>query len=810
MADTDFTQKISADPTGFEAGWKRAVASAQASSSAITTQFKGISDSIGLVTKTFAGFAAALAGGAALKKFLDATVEWNAEALKMSQRLGVSTQQASILNVALHHLGIESETYNSAASKLSKQIQGNAQAFEVMGVKVKDATGAYRPVTDVMQEVNEKLIALKNPIAQNIAGQQVYGKGWDEVRAILKITKQGMEDAEVEARKLGLIVGPEGAAMAKRYTEQMRDVGLVTKSLEIQVGNRLLPVFIELGKVTAENVTPAVKGFQTVLETVAVLAANVAFVFGGVGREIGAIGAQMALLMHPSSWGKGGWTAISDAVKADGEAARAELTLLENKLMGIKTGDPYLANAKGKGEAAHGPGADPMYHFKQKGEGGKDPSRMAEWEAALAERKAALEQQGLLEGQFREMSKADEAKYWADLLSMQGLSDQERIALTRKTAEAKMAGIKNDFEVQVATLHAEAAAFKNNTDERMRLELQIQAKYQQGTKEYAAAAKAIVEIQRQAADQGRQIRESRVQAERDADLQTLTLAQQTAQTALHLGLITDTQMLAAERQFEIRRTAIAREALQARKADLKNPTLNPDGNPIEVEKVNRALEALEQQHQVKMGEIRGRMTTTVLSPITDTFRSIQASWSSLIGQLLSGTLTIGGFIKGIFVTAGEAIIQTLSNIAAKWAVNALLEKVLTKTTALSQISANAGVAGAAATASAAAIPFYGWAIAPEAGIAAAAAAMSFTSFLSAAGGFDIPGNINPIVQTHAREMILPAKLADQVRGMTSGGGGETHLHVHAVDAESVKRLFQNNGAALVDVLQKQHRNFAFG
>jgi hypothetical protein len=93
-----------------------------------------------------------------------------------------------------------------------------------------------------MGEVNQKLLEIKNPIEQNIAGMQVYGKGWQEIKGILKITSDEMDRAEVRARQLGLVVGTEGVAAAKQYKEQLRDLSLVRSSLSVQFGNQLLPI----------------------------------------------------------------------------------------------------------------------------------------------------------------------------------------------------------------------------------------------------------------------------------------------------------------------------------------------------------------------------------------------------------------------------------------------------------------------------------------------------------------------------------------------------------------------------------------
>jgi uncharacterized phage infection (PIP) family protein YhgE len=61
--------------------------------------------------------------------------------------------------------------------------------------------------------------------------------------------------------------------------------------------------------------------------------------------------------------------------------------------------------------------------------------------------------------------------------------------------------------------------------------------------------------------------------------------------------------------------------------------------------------------------------------------------------------------------------------------------------------------------------------------AAAAAAATFVAvegfgaLASASGGYDI-GDENPMVQAHAREMILPASIAEPLRGMIAAGGAE--------------------------------------
>jgi hypothetical protein len=450
---------------------------------------------------------------------------------------------------------------------------------------------------------------------------------------------------------------------------------------------------------------------------------------------------------------------------------------------------------------------DPQYHFKEpklKVEK-EDPSRMGEWEAKLAQDKAGLERQGMLEGQFREMSKSAERQYWDELLARQDLSDGERIALSRKAAEMEMDGIKEAFEQKVAVLQTEAAAFKNNADERLRIEREIQSKYAAGTKQYEESAKRIVEIQRQAADQERAIQASRVQAGRDARLQTIALEEQSTQTAAQLGLIDQAQVLAAQAGFEQRRQAIALEGLNAR---IQIATLDPDKNRVEIEKLNSEKEALERAHQLRMAQIRQQTVLETQKTTMGVINAMGAGFQNVFAQALQGQLSLKGVMQGLWNAMTQAITQALAQMAAKWLITKMAQMVLGKTTALSEITGLAATAGAAAIASTAAIPIVGPGLAPAAGAAASAAAMAFAPAASAAGGYDIPGTINPLVQAHAKEMILPAKYADLIRGMADQGQG-------VAQASSAPILISTTGGQfihkdqLATLLKKMNRNFEF-
>ena len=774
------------------------------------------SKGLGAVWKGLAGVAAALAGGAFFKETIAVANKLNDEALALAKSLGVTGTEASTLRTALDDIGSNSETYIGSFQKFAKQLKTNEDGLQGMGLKTRDANGHLRDSNTLFTEALQKVGEYKPGLDQTTAAMTLFGKGVDDVMQLQKLNSTVLEDAKKKNEELGMTLSQEGVAATKKYKLAMNDMGDVFIGIKNVIGQAVMPIltrlaewFAEIGPTAVFVFKVAIDSLATALQTVILVVKTVWNVLRALADPLFTIGSAIKKLIQGdmtgatnemmklgSNWGDA-MSGVFDKIKDDAKRTWSEI------------GDLW---GKGTAVAAPATGSRTMGDFGKTNGGTKAaaPSRMADWEAALAERKAALEREGLVEGQHREMTKVAELKYWQDLKAIKGLTDAERTSLSKKAADVEMAGIKQVFEVKVATLQTEAAAYKNNTDERLRIELEIQAKYQQGTKEYEQAAKRIVEIERQASEQQRAIRESRVQAERDARLQTIALEEQTVQTAAQLNLVTQGQVLEAQQQFEARRNGIAKEALEER---IQNALLDPDKNIVEIEQLNRQKEQLELQHQLRLGQIRAQILVESQRAVTSTLGSIQSSWTGLIQKLMSGTVSIGSFIKGMFQSVAQAVIGTLSQIAAKWLIDMVIQKLLSKATAASQVTANAGVAGAAAVASTAAIPIVGPALAPAAGAAAFGMAMAYMpAVFSAAGGYDIPAGINPMVQTHAEEMILPAQISNGLRaliveGGAGGGRGDTFiLNQHNLDSRTGGQWLIDNSDKVAAAMRRARRD----
>jgi hypothetical protein len=786
MADVQLD--IGADNSGLLAALAEAKAAVAATAADMKASLKTVTDGF---QKYAMGVTAILAGGGAFKDIIESTVTWSEGANKLSKALGISTEKASAYQIAAKRLGIDNDVLIDAAGKLSKQIYTNAGAFEKLGVSTKDAQGHFRPVADVMGDVNTALLAIPNTLERNIAGQQVYGKGWDAVRATLKITSDALEEAGQRGKELGLIVGPDGAAQAHAYKESINDVKLVGTALANQLGQQLIPILTQVGIAFSDDGPEAANVFGEAIKQLAYVVGTVAIEFEKMGKWLGGLAASAGALL---SGDLDAYHAIAADFDQDLERLNKKADTLWDTL------NRPVPKRMGKDADTDGP-----MPFDSKE---KDASRAGEWETELAEKKAAYQADAAEHGQLLEFSKQQEIEYWQSILATTKTTLEERKQIRAKIAADELGIDKEQLEGALAALKNKADADKTNLSARLADEMQFAAAvkgvYGAESKQYADAQKAIVETKRAAVEQERALDNIRTQAARNAELAQIALAEDDAREQYDLHAITLAQYIAEEQAFENRKFALRQAELQKEQS-----LLDPNNDPVKFAQLKAQIEALEQQHVAAMAKIDQQGTKVSLEYYKTFYNSMESGFNNAISGMLKGTQTLSQGIRSIFKSILDSIVQTLASIAAKWLANSIMEQIMSKTSGATQVAANASAAATAAMASVAAIPVTGWAMAPGVGAATFAQAMSFMP--SAEGGWDIPRGINPMLQAHSGEMVLPEKQADVIRNMADSGAGggssTTHLNIKALDGKSVQKVLTRNAGHVQKAVKKMNARF---
>ena len=535
MADSDKTVSygVNADATGFEQGMRLAADASKNAASEIDASFKKVQDVFAGVQKQLILLASVVAGGAFFKKAIDASNELTGEVVSLSKQLGVSTKDASTLNVALKSIGSSAEVFTSANAKLVKQIRTNEDGVKAMGVQTRDANGQFLSGEAIMTNAITALKAYKEGTDRNLAAQTLFGKGAAEATALLKLNGDVMDQARIKAEQLGLVIGPEQASNTKAYKDAMNQVKLVLTAFENQIGQAVMPAFTQLATWFAETGPAAIAVFKPVLgvlsdafgmviDVVRSLFSVVGDVFSGIGALIGSVAGKAApdamqvwtnsmivvkvallalkagtefafeairgvLLVAIERIKQFGavataafaldWAGVKSAWTAG--AANIEAVLAESQKRII---DKTAATAEQMQRVLMGgpinapkevkpaaPVGAKSYTEDTNTKAVKPVARTAQWETELAEQKLAFQERMNLQGSFEQFSKAAELKFWQDKLAITQAGGTENITVRKKLADLQLGINQAAFEHEVASLLAQEAAFKTNSTAKLQL-----------------------------------------------------------------------------------------------------------------------------------------------------------------------------------------------------------------------------------------------------------------------------------------------------------------------------------------------------
>lgn len=718
----------------------------------------------GLQSK-FLAIGALLAGGAVFRQAVSEAASFTEQSIQMGRALGISATEAGKLKLVLEDNETSIDEFVGAAQKLLRQVNKNEEGINKMGLATRDASGELRPLNELTLDAIDVLNGYKAGTDRAVAAQALFGKGVDISTNLLKLNKQASQETIEFAEKLGLVVGGDNVEAFADYDDAMDKSHLVMKAVKTTIGNALMPVLSKLGEWFASIGPSAIVVIRGAV-------GGLISVFWGLKTAVSIV----FNLMNASV------VQIAEPIRALGAAF---IKLLKGDLSGAKA---EIANIPKVWNAA--------------------------WSGAFS----------------NIVADATEARDKMYALFAEG-APSAKPGKGGKGAEDLLGKDKKDKSKTKQDKPFDEEDFRQD---------QMRDANAQADKELDAlrrAAEKELEIRRKVVLQTLQIKLLQADGMRSAEMARIDELAANSQYEVELGQIAQAQHLANLAVFNQQRLA-AEQLFIDQKKELA--LQDPDQNPVELERIELEKQEIRRRYAAEGMDIQRQQSLEsqgIWQELTDV---ISGLWDKGIQALMNGTLTwknafqaIGADLTQWFVTnvvgkmvkeflAGEAakIAGKMGWIAIEKALNLLSAKTTIGTKGTETVAVtgmNAAQAGTGAGAAMASIPYIGpiLAIAAMASIFAAVSAMGKRR--SAAGGYDIPRGLNPMTQLHTEEMVLPAHLANAVRGMTkkggAGDGGEGGgsqpmvVNISATDARGVRDLLLNNQQALVEALKSAQRNF---
>lgn len=327
--------------------------------------------------------AAAATGLVATIAAFDSLVKKAGDFQDMAEKTGDTAGNFASMAVAAGTAGVQMNDVAAASIKLTKNLVGIDDESKAAGAAVAALGLDLKTFKDLkpaeqMETLAKALAGFADGPEKTATAVALIGKSGAEMLPFLK--ELGAEGGRQK------ILTEEQIRLADEYADKQAklrtEISLHAQAIAADMLpelNNFKQTIVDIAKdqqfaATASDILKgALSAAITIFQTIAVVGSDVAFVFKGIGNEIGAIAAQLVAL---STGNIEGFHAISDAVKEDAQRARVELDRFQAKIMSLgQPSAPFVVDPANYGNEGRGVPAPQKKRIKFDGGEGKEKGK---------------------------------------------------------------------------------------------------------------------------------------------------------------------------------------------------------------------------------------------------------------------------------------------------------------------------------------------------------------------------------------------------------------------------------------------------
>src|SRR5574340_28431 len=317
----------------------------QAANTALTLieRQKQMQSTIADAAKFGARAGVAIAAGMAVAAYaVEALIKRVGDFQDLAEKMGDMATNVASLAVPAAVGGAAMDQVSAAAVKLNKNLLGvddeskdAGAAVKALGLDLQDLKS--KAPSDQLRTIAQAMAQFDESTEKSQVAVALFGKAGAELLPFLKELGNEQERSS--------ILSAAQIKAADDFSDSQARVLEITKQTIAGFVIDYIPALTETISATAEwikesglaeNAVTLLRGSLKVaglaFQTIALIASDVVFVFQGVGREIGAIAAQLVALARLDFTG---FNAISEAVKEDAARARKELDKYQARLSAL-------------------------------------------------------------------------------------------------------------------------------------------------------------------------------------------------------------------------------------------------------------------------------------------------------------------------------------------------------------------------------------------------------------------------------------------------------------------------------------------
>lgn len=225
----------------------------------------------------------------------------------LAKQSGLTTEELQKFSYASDVIDVSTDDIVSALKKMRKNMDSTStdvkEAWDTLGVSVKDTNGEFKDSTEVFYETLQALSNIENETQRDIISMQLFGKNADSLAGIIDDGGEALRTMGDEASRLGLILDQETLDELNAVNDQVDTLKAQLSQEFLQLGattlqalTPIIEIVIDKLRIVAEWLGSLNEHQIKVILTIATLIASISPIASIVSKISGAISAMIPIL----------------------------------------------------------------------------------------------------------------------------------------------------------------------------------------------------------------------------------------------------------------------------------------------------------------------------------------------------------------------------------------------------------------------------------------------------------------------------------------------------------------------------------
>lgn len=216
--------------------------------------------------------------GAGLAVLTVKTGQYADSMLDLAEVTGLSTDSLQEFELVSKDAGVSFEGLMGTISKFQSRLpmiaKGTgpaADAMELLGTNVFDASGNVKDMDSLFPELIKKLQGVKNISERNALAQQIFGRSMQDLAPILGMSGDQLDKVRQSAHDMGVVMSRESLEKANQFRKTMETLQLKLAAAGRELAVGFLPIFQNVLIPFLQNVAiPAMQKFGNIIQSMGI------------------------------------------------------------------------------------------------------------------------------------------------------------------------------------------------------------------------------------------------------------------------------------------------------------------------------------------------------------------------------------------------------------------------------------------------------------------------------------------------------------------------------------------------------------